>query len=284
MARPESIPFSSVTCSVTVGQRAFRVAIEAPIELAIPLAFNGPQPTLYGVPPAEGRAYQDGAFVGDTRRGGSCNFETYTLTPHCNGTHTEGAGHLTHARLSLHATPPPPLIPATLITLVPEEAVHSPDTYDPPIRATDLFLTRRALQEALQEADTEFLAALVIRTLPNDATRISRDYGVQTPPFFSLEAMAYLRSLNIQHLLVDLPSVDRLFDEGKLANHHCFWDLPPGSHSVQEDGPSPRTITEMIYVDNAVPDGPYVLNLQVPRLITDAVPSRPLLFRLHERP
>jgi hypothetical protein len=40
------------------------------------------------------------------------------------------------------------------------------------------------------------------------------------------------------------------------------------------------TITELAYVDGAVPDGPYLLEVQIPALGGDAVPSRPLLFPL----
>jgi len=36
----------------------------------------------------------------------------------------------------------------------------------------------------------------------------------------------------------------------------------------------------MIYVKNDVEDGLYALNLQVPHLLTDAVPSRPILYSL----
>jgi hypothetical protein len=38
------------------------------------------------------------------------------------------------------------------------------------------------------------------------------------------------------------------------------------------------TITELIYVPDGVEDGLYLLNLQVPNLRTDAVPSRPVLY------
>ena len=43
----------------------------------------------------------DGQFIGDTRMGGPCNFETYSITPHCNGTHTECVGHITNERVSI---------------------------------------------------------------------------------------------------------------------------------------------------------------------------------------
>ena len=43
-----------------------------------------------------------------------------------------------------------------------------------------------------------------------------------------------------------------------------------------------RTITEMIFVDDAVDDGPWILDLQIPPFMLDAAPSRPILFALRE--
>src|SRR6185369_11692846 len=77
------------------------VDLSSPIDISIPLNFNGPQPNAYGAEPAWSQACESGDLVGDTRRGGSCNFEQYTLTPHCNGTHTECVGHITLERISV---------------------------------------------------------------------------------------------------------------------------------------------------------------------------------------
>ena len=102
------------------------------------------------------------------------------------------------------------------------------------------------------------------------------------PPFFSFEAMEYINSRNVQHLLVDLPSIDRTFDEGKLSGHHTYWNVVQGSHDVDPTTHSLRTITEMIYVPMEVADGSYLLNLHVAPFVGDAAPSRPLLYLLQE--
>jgi hypothetical protein len=39
------------------------------------------------------------------------------------------------------------------------------------------------------------------------------------------------------------------------------------------------TITELIFVPDLVADGFYMLNFQVPNLRTDAVPSRPVIYK-----
>ncbi|MDZ4197779.1 MAG: hypothetical protein U1E27_00680, partial [Kiritimatiellia bacterium] len=60
-------------------------------------------------------------------------------------------------------------------------------------------------------------------------------------------------------LLLDLPSVDRAFDEGKLSVHHIFWDVEQGSHDADSRNHSLKTITEMIYVPDEIPDGKHVI-------------------------
>lgn len=250
--------------------------------VAIPLQFNGPQPNTYGVAKAQSQAYAAGGWVGDTRQGGSCNFETYNFTPHCNGTHTECVGHIADMRLSVDTQLQESLIPATLISVEPVLGADAQDTYDPPLQPEDRVIERAQLEVALISARPEFLEALLIRTLPNPLGKMEQDYMEKAPAFFSLEAMQYIAKLQVKHLLVDLPSVDRLHDEGKLRNHHTFWNLPAGSHEVDPDRIPPETITEMIFAPDQVQDGKYLLNLQIAAFVSDAAPSRPVLYSLEE--
>ena len=90
------------------------------IDLSIPLSFNGPQPNAWGVERATSRPVVAGDLIGDTRRGGSVNFEQYTFIPHCSGTHTECVGHITHDRISIRACLNDILIPALLVSVKPE--------------------------------------------------------------------------------------------------------------------------------------------------------------------
>jgi hypothetical protein len=52
--------------------------------------------------------------------------------------------------------------------------------------------------------------------------------------------------------------------------------LPLGDRA----GGGQRTITELALIPQSAPDGLYLLDLQVPRMLCDAAPSRPLLFPL----
>lgn len=247
----------------------------APLHISIPLNFNGIQPNSYGVPQAQGHAFEGGGFVGDVRQGGSCNFEVYTFIPHCNGTHTECVGHLTAERIAIHTTLNDVFIPATLISVQPTIGTATQDTYNPAFNPTDLVLDKAALFAALDGKDSSFFEAMIIRTLPNNATKKGRDYTQEDAPFFSIEGMAYLRALGVKHLLIDTPSVDRLHDEGKLSAHRVFFEI-----DTLKPADNLYTITEFIFVEDSILDGKYLLNLQIAAFMTDAAPSRPVLMEL----
>jgi kynurenine formamidase len=114
--------------------------------------------------------------------------------------------------------------------------------------------------------------ALVLRTLPQGDAE-PRDWTDTNPPYLQSTACAWLRSIGVKHLLLDLPSVDREEDGGVLAAHHAFWDFP---NTVDLE----RTITELIHVPAEVRDGDHLLELQVVHFMNDAAPSRPLLYAL----
>lgn len=249
-------------------------------DISIPLQFNGPQPNTYGVPKAKAHAYEGQGFVGDVSRGGSCNFEVYKFIPHCNGTHTECVGHLTEEKVSIHKLLTESLCPATLISVPLSNLANSDDSYQPPLNDADLFVSLDSLKTALKNSQESFLQALVIRTLPNHPNKTSRNYMEAACPFLSNEAMSYIYDLGVRHLLVDFPSVDRLFDEGKLSNHRIYWGLETAETATPGGGNLKKTITEMVYVPSEVLDGPYILELQIAAFVADAAPSRPRLFVL----
>ena len=101
----------------------------------------------------------------------------------------------------------------------------------------------------------------------------------ESPCFFSIEAMEYIVSLGVKHLLVDSPSVDRLFDEGHLSVHNIFWETKGKKLNPSAQN---KTITEMIFVPNFLENGHYLLNLQIPAFVSDAAPSRPILYKINE--
>ena len=93
------------------------------------------------------------------------------------------------------------------------------------------------------------------------------------------EAAIYIREIGIKHLLIDLPSVDREEDAGKLLAHKAFWNVK-NTKILNEDARLDCTITELIFVNDSVSDGTYLLNLQIASFENDASPSKPILYAI----
>ncbi len=246
-----------------------------PIDISIPLSFNGPQPNAYGVEPAKSKACEAGDIVGDTRRGGSVNFEQYTFITHCNGTHTECVGHITNERISVTDCLKDVFIPAVLVSVEPES------TGSEYLITADLLQTSFMPHAAFASATLAVQSGLIVRTLPNDDSKLTRQYGEgNIPPYFTTDAIEWIVGSGLRHLLVDMPSIDRIYDEGRLSNHRIFWNVEQGSFEINSATRINSTITELIYVPNSVRDGEYLLNLQIAPFEADASPGRPVIFKI----
>ena len=273
-----------VLTTVEIGGRPVRVDLSAPLSLALELDFAGAQPQHFGAPPATTRPYAVAGFSGSVATGASCNCSVVSLVPHCNGTHTEGVGHLTREPFDAYPLAPPGPVPAVLVSV---KAVPAPaalaagETTDPTPHAGDTLITRRSLEQAWTFDPAWRAQALVIRT----------GYGIQpagvsgplrpgSPPYLTRSAAAFLVERHIEHLLVDLPSLDREHDEGRLTAHRAFFGLPAGSHSLSDATRRNATVTELASIPADIVDGSYLLSIQVPAWRGDAVPSRPLLYPL----
>jgi kynurenine formamidase len=250
---------------------------QKPIDLSIPLIFNGSQPNAYGVDMATSTPCKSGELVGDTRLGGSCNFEQYTFIPHCNGTHTECVGHITNARISVRDCLQDLLIRALLITISPQSASHTTEECSVGSEDSDVVITRLDLEKAMFGRNA---SGLIVRTSPNDESKLNRSYVDTIPPYFTYEAIGFIAERGVKHLLVDVPSIDRIYDGGKLANHRRFWNVEPASFEINAETRINSTITELIYIPNEAEDGEYVLNLQIAPFAADASPSRPVIFKV----
>ncbi len=262
---------------VHIAGKRWTIDAGASVELAIPLAFEGEQPRAFGLPPAQSKAVADGDFIGDTRRGGSANCETVQLTAHANGTHTEGVGHLTEERISVGDTVARPLLLATVLSAPIRRLAEVQESYGGSSEPTDRVLCARDLQQAQKAcaADDFFLESLVIRCQSFDS---HCDHSGTNPPYLTTQAVEWLRDIGCEHLLVELPSVDRESDGGTLPNHHLFFGIERHSRATEKS--RRRTITELIAVPDEVRDGPYALSLRFARFESDAAPSRPILYPL----
>lgn len=262
---------------VTIQQHTYLVETERAISLAIPMQFNGAQPACFGSAPATAEPLRVGNFVGDVAQGGSCNVPVIQINPHCNGTHTESISHIVDELIppAVHAAT---MTPCTVVSIKPAVALTTTESYRPDFNNHDTIISAAQLQKLVADVHDVWLQALVIRTLPNETDKRTRDYS--DAPFFTREAMRYLVSRGVKHLLVDFPSIDRMNDDGHLTAHHLFWAVEEGAHQLNPQSRRDATVTELIYVPNEVDDGQYLLTLQVPAFALDVAPSRPVLFPL----
>ena len=278
MHRAKTLTAMPQPAILTIGGRSFSADLGQAHDLAIVQDFDGTQPRWFGAPPSRSTPLVSGAFTGRVGTGGSCNCSTLSLTPHCDGTHTESAGHLTAERLDVRSVVPIGFLPALLLTVTPTPVSRDGERSVPAPTAGDLLITRAALLQSWPAALPYAPRALVVRTRPNSPDKRRRDYQVQPAPFLSLPAAALLVERGIEHLVLDVPSADRASDQGLLTAHREFFGLPAGETALVAVRRPQCTITELAYVDDAVPDGAYLLSLQIPSLGGDAVPSRPLLY------
>ena len=266
---------------VVIAGREYQVRLDAARSLAIPLDFAGPQPSFFGAPRASAAPLRLPDFVGSTEEGGSCNVAELRLIPHCNGTHIETVGHIVNDPVALAHVVGASLYPARLVTIAPRVARDTAEGYGSTLGPGDRLVTRGALDAALHAVPRQESQALIVRTLPNDASKAGRVYDdTDPPPFFSTEAIGYLTDVGVEHLLVDFPSIDRMRDQGTLSNHRLFWNVPPWSRTLSGKTGSRKTVTEMILVPDGIPDGLYLLDIAVPAFLSDAAPCRPVIYPL----
>lgn len=266
--------------SLTLGP--LEIDLGAVVDLSLPVRFDAPQSRAFSLPPATTGAVAAGGFVGDVRRGGSCNCEVHHLTPHADGTHTEGPGHLLARRLPVRVDDVVSV--CVLVRVAPRPLGEVQDEHSGNHRHDDLVVDVGSLRDALDAVSAPPglppPTAVVIAT-GSGAERRTACFSGTNPPYLTVEAAAHLRERGILHVLVDLPSLDREDDGGLLSAHRAFFDLPIGVDVAGPVGdPVPRTVTELIAVDDDVPVGCYALFLQVAPFEADAAPSRPLIAPL----
>lgn len=198
-------------------------------------------------------------WVASVEKGASVNFNNIYFNPHAHGTHTECIGHITKEFYSINKVLKTFFFIAELISIKPEIQKNG-----------DRIITTKQLKKAIKNTSAE---ALIIRTLPNKKNKKAMQYSNTNPPFLSENAATYIKEKGVNHLLIDLPSVDKEKDDGKLLAHKAFWNYN-GNYRLN------ATITEFIYVKNKVKDGNYLLNLQIASFKNDATPSKPILYKI----
>ena len=243
----------------------YQINLSKPIDISISLTNTDENPIAWYIEKPIIEPVVFGDWIGKVSEGkSSTNFNNIFFNPHGHGTHTECLGHITNDFYSINQALKQFFFFAKLITIEPEKI------------GDDFVITKGQISASLNGSTPE---ALIIRTLPNQKEKKSRKYSNTNPPYLSEDAAIFIRESEIQHLLMDLPSVDKEHDEGKLLAHKAFWNVKD-THQLNSDARFSATITEMIFVPNEIEDGNYLLNLQIASFENDASPSKPVLYAL----
>jgi kynurenine formamidase len=248
---------------LTYNHKKYQADLSKPHDISFPINEGvTTNPSCYW---AEGVTFQTivmGSFVGSVKQGGSVNYQKLSMTPHGNGTHTECYGHISaDSSATINQALKQFHFIAELITVTPNHLADG-----------DAVIHLDQVKEKIKFNGTE---AILIRTLPNTDSKKTYQYSGTNPAYLHADASRYLVENGIKHILIDLPSLDREVDNGKLSAHKEFWRFP---YATRKDS----TITELIFVDNSIRDGLYLLNLQIVSLEMDASPSKPILYKLEE--
>jgi arylformamidase len=237
--------------------QTYKVDLDKAHDISIPVSTHGAR--AWYVDPVKIEPVRNGDWIGEVKQGGTVNFRTITFNPHGHGTHTECVGHISPEIENVNAHLRRWFFIAELITVLPEQ-----------IETGDFVIRRKQLETLLEGKKPE---AVVLRTVANSPAKLEMNWSNTNPPYLEESAARFLAEIQVHHLLIDLPSVDREVDDGALAAHRAFWEYPANTQFH-------RTITEFIFVPNDVFDGAYFLNLQTAAFENDAAPSRPVLYRI----
>lgn len=245
--------------------QSFTVDLSKPFDISIPLSNTEKNPIAWYQDVPEIEPVKMGDWIGKVSEGkSSTNFNNIFFNPHAHGTHTECLGHITADFYNVNDALNTYFFLAELISVIPESS------------GEDCVITKGQIELALKHKSPE---ALIIRTLPNEEMKQSFKYSNTNPPYLQEEASVFIRERGIKHLLIDLPSVDKEHDGGQLLAHKAFWNVK-NVVTLNRDARMNCTITELIFVENGILDGSYLLNLQISSFVNDASPSKPVLYTI----
>lgn len=244
--------------TIQYNSRKLKIDLTQPLDISMSIKASKDNVTAWYVDPPKIEPVKDGGWMASVKDGACINFNSIQFNPHGHGTHTECVGHITEKQHSINQNLKQFFFLAEVITVAPEQLND------------DTVISKKQIQFALGNKKRD---ALVIRTIPNTASKLSTQYSHTNPTYLLEDAAAYLREKGIKHLLIDLPSVDKEKDGCQLLAHNAFWNT---KGKIRKHA----TITELIFVPNHIKDGEYFLNLQIAPFENDATPSKPILYKI----
>ncbi|RLD27603.1 MAG: cyclase family protein [Bacteroidetes bacterium] len=243
--------------TIHFNSKKYQIDLSKPLDISIPLLASKNNVNAWYLKEPKIEPVKADGWIGSVAQGADVNFNNIYFNPHAHGTHTECVGHITKKKYSINQNLKQFFFLAEVITVAPEKLED------------DFVISKKQLQFALGNKKRE---AIIIRTIPNTTEKLSKQYSNTNPPYLLEDAAIYLREKGVKHLLIDLPSIDKEKDDGKLLAHNAFWNTS-GKMRLN------ATITEFIFVPNKTKDGTYFLNIQIAPFENDASPSKPILYK-----
>jgi len=244
--------------TIQYNSRKLQIDLSKPLDISMPIISSKKNVNAWYIDEPKIEPIKDGEWIASVSEGASVNFNNIYFNPHAHGTHTECAGHITEKVHSINQNLKTFFFLAEVITVAPENDNE------------DKIISKKQLQFALGNKKRD---AIILRTIPNTREKLSRQYSHTNWPYLKEDAVKFMVSKGVKHLLIDLPSIDKEKDGGELLGHNAFWNT---KGKLRLDA----TITELIYVSNKIEDGEYFLNLQIAPFENDASPSKPILYKV----
>ncbi len=240
--------------NIELNGRKVQLDLSSPIDLSRSMKSGSGSSLAFYAPDIQIEPIQVGSFIGSTSQGSSVNTNIIKFNPHGNCTHTESVAHISSLEKPINQVYIKPIMLCYLHSVNPE------------LVGDDLVVKKNSIAHL----NFNEMEALILRANP-----ASSCFSGSNPPYIDSGLCDVLVQNNIEHLLTDLPSVDKEEDGGSLFAHKAFW-----VYDKPNIGPRLNaTITELLSIPD-INDGWYALTLQVMNLENNAAPSRPILYPL----
>lgn len=250
---------------INLNNETFKVNLNNPVDLSLTSKVKNSFKAWY-IDEIKINSIKNDDFIGSVKDGGAVNFREILINPHGNMTHTESVGHISQEEINVNKLLQTHHFIAQLITIKPQKISINNKKGK---KEVDEIISLNQIKNKILPN----IQALIIRSQKNYDELTNKNYSHTNWPFLAESSAAYIRNKGVQHLLIDQPSIDKEFDEGKLLAHRAFWNYP-------NEIDLKKTITELIGIPDHIKDGRYLLNLSLANIENDAVPSRPIIYKL----
>ena len=250
---------------INLNNETFKVNLNTPVDLSLTSKVKNSFKAWY-IDEIKINSIKNDDFIGSVKDGGAVNFREILINPHGNMTHTESVGHISQEEINVNKLLQTHHFIAQLITIKPQKISINNKKGK---KEVDEIISLNQIKNKILPN----IQALIIRSQKNYDELTNKNYSHTNWPFLAESSAAYIRNKGVQHLLIDQPSIDKEFDEGKLLAHRAFWNYP-------NEIDLKKTITELIGIPDHIKDGRYLLNLSLANIENDAVPSRPIIYKL----